>query len=121
MSTHRIEIGNKPLKELTPNDIIEIVKIIGCSPSLKYWHDPTLLDFSNTLFSDTIVVDYVSYRKSDNKKSCEYTFFFNWVELRWHYLKDFERHLKQYRPHNKLASLPLLRFLIKKGFNVPLY
>jgi len=116
-----IEIGNKQLKDLTSDNLIEIVKIIGCIPSLEFWNEPTLLDFSNTTFSDTIVIDYTSYRTSDNKKSCEYTFFFNHKELSWHYQKDFERNLNQHRHHHKLASLPLLRYLISEGFDVPIY
>lgn len=116
-----IEIGNKPLKELTSDNLIEIIKIIGCTPSPKYWNESTLLDFNNTMFSDTIVVDYTSYRTADNKKSCDYTFFFNFKDLRWHYLKDFERHMRQHRQHSSLVSLPVLRYLIEQGFDVPLY
>lgn len=67
-----LQIGNKPLKELTAEDLRQIVLIEGCSPSLEFWNEPEITRFNNTTFSDTIVIDYLAYRKDDffyNKKS----------------------------------------------------
>lgn len=117
----QIQIGAKKLSDLTAENILEIVKIIGCTPSFEYWNEPVLLDFSNTMFSDTIVIDYVSYRKSDNKKSCEYSFYFDFKRLRWHYVKDFEIHSPKYRHHANNVDMSVLRYLINEGFDVPIY
>jgi hypothetical protein len=112
-----VEIGNKPLKELTAEDLRQIVLIEGCSPSLEYWNEPEITDFTNTLFSDTIVIEYLSYRKEDNLKSCEYTFFFNFKDFIFHYEKGNPNH----QPNGKRVGLETLRYLISQGFDVPLY
>lgn len=117
----QIEIGTKKLSELTAENIMQIVMIIGAAPSSEFWNEPTLLDFNNTMFSDTITIDYVSYRKSDNKKSCKYTFFFDVKRFSWHYTKDFEIYHKWQRHHSSKLGLPELRYLISQGFDVPLY
>ena len=116
-----IEIGSKPLKELTVENVIDIVKIIGAMPCLEYWHEPTVIEFDNTMFSDTIVVYYKSYRISDNKESQEYMFFLDFKRFHWHYSKDYERVNKLQRHHSREFSLEVLRYLIKQGFDVPLY
>lgn len=116
-----IEIGNKPLKELTAEDLRQIIIIEGCSPSLEYWNEPEITDFTNTMFSDTIVIDYLAYRKEDNLKSCEYTFFFNFKDFRFHYVRDYEKGNPNYQPNGKRVGLSTLRYLISQGFDVPLY
>jgi hypothetical protein len=116
-----VEIGNKPLKELTAEDLRQIVLIEGCSPSLEYWNEPQITDFANTLFSDTIVIDYLAYRKDDNLKSCEYTFFFNFKEFRFHYVRYYEKVNPNHQPNSKRVGLETLRYLISQGFDVPLY
>lgn len=116
-----IEIGNKPLSELTSKNIMDIVSIIGAAPSSEFWKEPELLDFDNELFNETITVDYVCYRKSDNKRSCEYSFFLNHKKFYWHYTKDYERLQKQHRHHSREFSMEVWKYLIQQGFDVPLY
>ncbi len=116
-----IEIGNKPLRELTAENIMQIIIIIGAAPHLEFWNDTVLLEFDNELFCDSITVGYVSYRKSDNKKSQEYTFFLNHKNYYWHYTKDYERLQKQQRHHRRDFSLEVWKYLIQQGFDVPLY
>jgi hypothetical protein len=112
-----IEIGNKPLKELTAENIMEIAIIEGHVPHLEYWNKPELLNFDNEMFSNTIVIDYISTRKSDGIKSAEFTFFFDFEKLS----------MRNYKSQNKLpglsnrAGLETLRYLIKEGFDVPIY
>jgi hypothetical protein len=116
-----LEIGNKSLKELTPEDLRQIVIIEGCSPSLEFWNEPIIIYFTNTMFKNTIVIDYLAHRKKDNLKSCEYTFFFNFKDFRFHYVRDYEKGSPNYRQNGKRVSLSTLRYLIQKGFDVPLY
>lgn len=114
-----IKIGSKSLmKELTAEDLIEIIVIEGCIPSTEFWNVPCILDFNNTLFSGTIYVDYVSYRKSDNLKSCDYTFFFNCKDFSYHYTRNDDTQNNTRK--GKRVGLETLRYLIEKGFDVPL-
>ena len=117
-----LEIGNKSLTELTGENILDMVMIIKACPSLEFWNEPILLSFNNTHFSDTYVIEYVSYRKSDNKKSCKYTFFFNFKDFYWHYKKDFEYYKEDYVEHaSRNLSIKEFRYLIQQGFDIPLY
>jgi hypothetical protein len=116
-----IEIGTKPLKELTAENILDIVMMIGAHPSPQFWNKPIIIDFTNTMFSDTIVIHYHAFRTRDNIKSCEYWFYFDFKRLRWHYSKDFDIHHKIQRHHTKNCSLAEIRYLIQQGFDVPLY
>jgi len=114
-------IGNKPLKNLTTENLRQIIIIEGCSPSLEYWDEPEITDFKNTMFSDTIVIDYISHRKEDNMRSCEYTFFFNFKDFRFHYIRDYDKGNPNYKPNGRRVGLSTLRYLIKEGFDVPIY
>lgn len=117
----KIIIGNKPLKELTAEDLRQIVIIEGCSPSLEYWNEPEVTDFRNDVFSDTIVIDYIAHRKGDNLKSCEYTLFFDFKDFRFHYVRDYEKGNLNHQPNGKRIGLETIRYLIEKGFDVPIY
>jgi len=117
MNKIKVEIGSKAMSELTPENMLHIVSIEGCSPSHEYWNKPDLLDFDNKMFSNVIVVEYVCYRKKDNKRSAEFTFFFQFKEFYFHYSRD--DHHKQ--PNHKRVGLSTLRYLIEQGFNVPIY
>jgi hypothetical protein len=114
-----IEIGNKPLKEMIPEDLLQIVIIEGCCPVImhsgeKIWNEPIITAFDNKMFSNTLVLDYTSYRVSDNMKSVDYVFFFNWERLCWHYPT---RGLNQI---NRVC-IETIKYLIAKGYDVPLY
>lgn len=116
-----LEIGNKPLPEITAEQVMELIKIIGALPSLEFWNTPVITDFSNKMFSDTVVINYHSYRISDNRESCHYIFFFNFKDFHWHYTKDFEIHHKQQRHHSKNLGIKEFRYLLQQGFDVPFY
>ena len=115
-----IQIGEKPLRELTAEDLRQIVLIEGCSPCLEYWNEPEITDFNNNLFSDTIVIDYVCYRIKDGLKSCEYTFFFNFKNFSFHYIRDYEKLNQKHQPQGKRVGIETLHYLIRHGFDVPL-
>lgn len=116
-----VEIGSKSMSELTAENILKIVLIEGCCPSTEYWNEPELLDFDNKMFSDTAVIEFVSYRKDDNKRSSEFTFFFNFEKFRFHYVKENEREDKNRQYNGQRVQLPTIRYLIEQGFNVPIY
>ena len=114
-----IEIGKKPLKEMSQEDLRQIVIIEGCCPSLQYWNEPEVIDFNDNMFSNTHYIDYISYRKSDLLKSSEYTFFFDFENFSFHYTKDYSQQPNQ-ETNGKRVGLETLRFLIRQGYNVPL-
>ena len=110
-----IEIGTKKFKDLTAENIMSIVLILEICPALIFWNKPVLLDFNNTKFDDTVVIEYESYRISDNKKSCKYTLFFDFKNFRYQYIND---------AGSKLSSklgISELKYLIQEGFDIPLY
>ena len=120
-----IEIGNKPLKEMVAEDLLQLVIIEGCCPFIEYecekiWSEPKITDFDNKLFSDTLVLDYNSYRIRDNYKSSDFTFFFDFKTFRFHYTVDYEKNKNQDSKSNRL-KLESIKFLISKGYDVPLY
>lgn len=121
-----IEIGNKPLKEMTAEDLLQIVIIEGCCPVImhngeKIWNEPVITDFTNAMFSDTLVLDYTSYRVSDNMKSADYVFFFKWKDFHWHYSKDYEKNKEQDPNQRNRVCFETIKYLITKGYDVPLY
>jgi len=118
-----IEIGNKPLKEKTAEDLLQIVIIEGCCPVIIHNGEkkPVITDFTNTMFSDTLVLDYTSYRVSDNIKSSDYIFFFQWRDFNWHYTKDYEQNKNQDQKQRNRVCFETIKYLIAKGYDVPLY
>jgi len=115
-----IEIGSKPLKELSADELKQIIIIEGSCPGLQYWNEPKIIDFNNTMFSDTHYVDFVSYRTSDLVKSSDYTFFFNFKKFSFHYTRDFEQNQNQ-KINSKRVGLETIRYLLSKGYDVPIY
>lgn len=121
-----IEIGNRPLKEITSEDLLQIVIIEGCCPVIihngeKIWNEPVITDFNKEMFSDTLVLDYTSYRVSDNMKSADYIFFFDWKKFRFHYSKDYDQNKNQDPNQKDRVSFETIKYLIAKGYDVPLY
>lgn len=113
-----LNIGSRPLTELSQTDLLNIVLIIQCCPSLEFWKEPEISDFSNKTFSDTYVLHYHSFRKEDNLKSSDYIFFFDFKRFCYHYSVDF--HLNKNQPSNGRAiSFEIFRYLIKQGFYIP--
>lgn len=116
----QLEIGNKPLNEITPDELRHIVVLEGCCCSLEFWGVPEIIDYDNTMFSDSVVLDYFSYRKSDMVKSSDFVFFFNFKDFRCHYTKDFEADPKQ-ETNGRRVGLETIKYLIKQGYDVPIY
>lgn len=119
-----IEIGDKPLSELTPEDLIQIIIIEGCCPVImsdgeKIWNEPTYTDFSDTMFGDTLVLDYHSHRVSDNMKSSEFVLFFNHVDLTFHFTRDYA--INKYTIPSQRLKLDTIKYLIQNGYNIPIY
>jgi hypothetical protein len=116
-----IEIGSKLMSELTAENVMDIILLIGACPSLEFWNKPIITNFDNEMFRDAVVINYHSLRTSDNKNSCEYIFFFNFKSFNWHYTKYYEIYNKSQRNHSNNVSLKIFKYLISNGFDVPLY
>lgn len=58
----QITIGDKPLMQISPEDLLELAVILGACPCLDYWNRPEIIRFCNTLFSDTIYIIYNATR-----------------------------------------------------------
>lgn len=120
-----ITIGDKPLKELKADELLQLVIIEGCCPAIIYedkriWNEPVIKDFNNTMFSDTHYLDYSSYRISDNLQSSDYTFFFNYRNFSFHYTVDYDNN-KDQPSSGKRLSIRSIKYLIEKGYDVPIY
>ncbi|WP_286894932.1 MULTISPECIES: hypothetical protein [Sphingobacterium] len=115
-----IEIGNKQLKELTAENLRQIIMIIHCCPSMQYWNEPEIIEFDNNLFSDTLVVDFRSFRIEDNIESLTFVFFFNFKSLSYHYHRK-DEDLQKLANNGRNIDMEVLRYLIKEGFDVPIY
>jgi len=113
-----IEIGNLKLKDLTAKNLMEIAEIENVHLYFEYWDKMEMLDFSNTMFSDTIVVDFYQKRLSDGIDGKTIVFFFNFKDLcfHWHF-KDNERNTRE----SKRIKIETIKYLITKGFDLPLY
>ena len=114
----KIEIGNKNLSELTSENLMEIAEIEGVHLFLEYWDKMEMNDFSNTMFSDVLVVDFNQKRISDGFIGKTIVFFFHFKDLsfHWHFKND-ESNTRQ----SKRIKLETVKYLIKKGFDLPIY
>jgi hypothetical protein len=115
-----IEIGDANLKDLTKEQLIEIILIEGCTLHLDYWKQPVILDFSNKMFSDTLVIDFNQFRKEDNLQGRTIVFFFNFKDFSYHWhFKGEENDFSNTR--RARVKMETIKYLIKNGFDVPLY
>ena len=80
----QIVIGDKPLMQISEEDILQVAVIQGCCAHPDYWNYPTLTEYDNTMFRDSVWCSYKSTRKEDNWDSSEITFFFNPKDLSYH-------------------------------------
>jgi hypothetical protein len=120
-----LEIGNKPLKEMSSEDLLQLVIIEGCCPFIEYegkkiWSEPKIIDFNNKMFSDTLVIDYNSTRVKDKVISVDFTFYFDFKKFQYYYTRDYKNNPSQQSKGNRL-KLESIKFLISKGYDVPLY
>lgn len=118
-----VEIGDIPIRDISEEDIVEIIKIEGVHNVFEYkgekiWGLPTVLDFSNTLFSDTIVIDYQQKRISDGFEGRIIVFFLNHKDFsfHWHFKDDDNMVSKGAR-----LRIESIKYLISKGYNIPIF
>ena len=116
----KIEIGDKPMRELAAEDLRQIVMIEGCCPFREYWGEPAVSEFDNTMFGDCCLIHYTSTRKSDGLVSKEYWFFFNYDLSGYFYVANAASESDSRRSPGHRPSMATLRYLIGAGFDVPL-
>ncbi len=63
----QIVIGDKPLMQISEEDILQVAVIQGCCACLDYWNYPTLTEYDNTMFRYSVLCSYKSTRKEDNR------------------------------------------------------
>lgn len=112
-----IEIGSKKIKDLTPENLIDIAKIEGVCNHLIVWGNPIITDFTNTMFSDTVVIDFHQERIYDSLKGKTIIFFFDFKDFNMHYHFENEtNNSRSFRPR-----MQTIKYLIENGFDLPLY
>lgn len=114
----QITIGDKGLMSITEEDVLKIIEIEGCCPSLDYWNPPITKDFCNTMFSDTVFLIHYSRRKEDHVKSRELVFFLNCKEFMFHYHEEGVD--SRYHSSREL-SMKSIKYLIQQGYDLPIY
>ena len=113
----QVTIGDKPLMQISKEDILQLAIMQGCCAHLEYWNPPVLLEYNNTMFSDSVWITYQSTRKSDSIKSDVLVFFFNVRDISYHYHR--ENMTEQW--YGRRLNLDVIKFLIEKGYDVPIY
>lgn len=111
-----IEIGNRKLKDITQDELIEMCLIEGVHAFLDYWSKPIVTDFDNKMFSDTICIDYHSLRLEDKFKSMTIMFYFNYTDFRYHWHREGQEHNTR-----KRLKIESIKYLLSKGFDLPIY
>lgn len=116
-----ILIGDKSLRELTAEDLRQIVMLEGCCPALGYWGEPVVSCFDAEMYRDSCLIEFTSVRKADGLVSDEYWFWFRYDCGRYSYCVN-PRRLggRPTRSNGDPLSLATLRYLIGAGFDVPL-
>lgn len=113
-----INIGSLSLKNLTPDQLMNIAEIEGVHLYFEVWDKMEMLDFSNTMFSDTLVVDFSQKKLSNISEKKTIVFFFNFKDFHfhWHFKND-ERNTRE----SKRLKLESIKYLLDEGFDLPLY
>lgn len=113
----QITIGDKPLMQISPEDLLELAIIQGCCPCLDFWDRPEIVDSCNTLFSHTTFIRYFSKRKKDGQGCDTIIFYFHTNRLSYHYHRDNEPN----RAICERLSIEAIKFLIEKEYDIPIY
>lgn len=128
MKIKLLRIGNKPLKYIIPEDILEIILIEGCHNVLEYWEKPVIVEFDAfSSFSDTIVLDYVSYQKLTGEKSYLFSFYLNFETFSFSYSRvrdnaaDSMEEDSIFRGSVQCLRVESIKYLISKGYDIPIY
>lgn len=112
-----ITICDKPLRNISKEDLLEIAVIEGCCASLDEWNYPIIVEYDNTMFYQTVWIAYKSTRKVDGIEAEPINFFFRPDIFRYHFYK--ENDIKRWC--GERLGLKAIRFLIEKGYDVPIY
>lgn len=112
-----LKIGNRDLATITKEEVLQVVMIEGCCAHLDYWDIPELTYFNNTIFSSTVVLEYFSKRKEDDIKGDVFVFFFNHKKFIFHYHNKYNLGMSS----SHRLSLDTIKYLLKQGFNLPIY
>lgn len=118
-----ITIGDLPLKNILKEHLLEVALIEGVHLVMNhdgndFWHRPYILDYSNKMFHDTITMDYRQKRVSDGLEGKTIVLFFNHENLTYHW--HFENEGYNQRPTHRL-KIQSIKYLIQKGYNIPIY
>lgn len=113
-----IEIGSKKIKDLTPENLIDIALIEGVHLVTEYWERPKMVDFTNTLFSDTLVIDFNQIRTKDGVIGKTIVMYFNFIRFSFHW--HFEDEENKGRG-TKYIKIQTIKYLIENGYDLPLY
>lgn len=114
--SRKIVIGDKPLNEITLQDLRQLVVIEGCCAHTDYYSEPIVTAIDNKMFHNTVCLEYHSIKNEDNTKTATFTFYF-----------DFQRFTRFYKREDmddasdgKRLKIESIKFLIKAGYNLPL-
>lgn len=112
----QITIGDKPLMKISPEDLLELAVIQGCCACQEYWNYPVIIDFCDTMFSHTVFIQYYSTKKKDERVSDNIIFYFHANDLTYHYHRENDI----YRNISDRLGIEAIKFLIEKGYDVPI-
>lgn len=111
----KIEIGERKLSSIAEEEVLQVAIIEECIASPDYWNPPTIIEFDNTMFTNSVILEYKSTRKSDGIESSPITFYFKHEMFSFHYHSS-----RRDRSHSKRFGFDTIRYLIKQGFYLPL-
>ena len=112
----KIVIGNKELKNLSSQNLIDIAEIEGVHLFFEYWSDIELVGFDNTFTSNTMVVDFKQSKLDKPEFDITIVFFFDFENFQFHYhFKDKEDNRSPQR-----ISIKTIKYLIDNGFYLPI-
>jgi hypothetical protein len=114
----KIEIGSKPLTELNAKNLMDIAKIEGVHLFFEHWGEIEFKEFDTYNFSKTYVVEFFQKRIKDDAFGKTIVFFFDLERFSFHW--HFENEEKLFR-ESKRIKFETIKYLIKEGFDLPLY
>lgn len=112
-----LEIGNKKLKDISRKELLELIIIEGVTAVIEFWSYPIITEFNNTMFGEVICIDYYSIRLKDELKSEPIEFYFNHVDLTFHYTQNGRNN----HGNSHRLKIESIKYLIKQGYDVPIY
>lgn len=115
-----IEIGDKPLKDLNEDDFIVIAKIEGVHFHFDYWGELKILSCESEMFKDTITVDMVQ-TNIDGGYNKGLVLFLHIKDFTFHFEDRNKFDLVKNDSCNTVFSIKTIKYLISKGYDVPLY